>query len=92
MKPLLIVKVEIVSQSTPSRGNGVIVVEIDLLILDTAPEAFNEDIIKIAASTIPTNSNVSRLKPSGKRIRSKLTALVVVEYQRSRLAKCLIKR
>ena len=82
MKPLLVVKVEIVSQSTRSGGNRVIVVEIDLLILDTAPEAFNEDIIKIAASTIPTNSNVSRLKPIGKRIRSKLTALVVVEYQR----------
>ncbi len=47
MKPLLIVKVEIVSQSTPSRGQGVIVVEIDLLILDTAPEPFNEDVVKM---------------------------------------------
>ena len=82
MKSLLIVKVEIVSQSTTSRGNGVIVVEINLLILDTAPEAFNEDIVKIATSTVPTDGNLSRLKPSGKRIRSKLTALVVVEYQR----------
>ena len=83
MKPLLIIKVEIVSQSTPSRSNGVIVVEIDLLILNilnTAPEPFNEDVVKIAASAVPTDGNVSRLKSSGKRIRSKLTALVVVEY------------
>ena len=82
MKALLIVKVEIVSQSTTSRGNRVIVIEINLLILDTAPEAFNEDIVKIATSTVPTDGNLSRLKPNGKRIRSKLTALVVVEYQR----------
>ena len=88
MKPLLIVKVEIVSQSTPSCSNGVIVVEIDLLILDTPPEPLNKDVVKIAASAVPTNGNLSRLKSSGKSIRSKLTALVVVEYQRSRLAKC----
>ena len=70
MKPLLIVKVEIVSQSTPSRGQGVIVVEIDLLILDTAPEPFNEDVVKIAASAVPTDGNLSRLEPISKRIRS----------------------
>ena len=87
MKSLLIVKVEIVSQSTPSGGNRVIVVEIDLLILDSAPEPFNEDVVKIATSAVPTDGNVSRLKSSGKRIRSKLTALVVVEYQGTRLAK-----
>ena len=91
MKPLLIVKVEIVSQSTPSRGQGVIVVEIDLLILDTAPEPFNEDVVKIAASAVPTDGNLSRLEPISKRIRSKLTTLVGVEYQRFRLAKCPIK-
>ena len=55
--------------------------------LNTAPQALNEDVVKIAASAVSTDGNVSRLKPSGKRIRSKLTALVVVEYQRSRLAK-----
>ena len=92
MKSLLIVKVEIVSQSTPRRGNRVIVVEIDLLILDTAPKSLNEDVVKIAASTIPTDGNISRLQPISKRIRSKLTALVGVEYQRSRLTKCLIER
>ena len=82
MKPLLIVKVEIVSQSTPSRDNRIIVVEINLLILDTSPKPLNEDIVKIATSTGPTDRNVSRLKSSGKRISSKLTALVGVEYQR----------
>ena len=91
MKPVLIVKVEIVSQSTPSRGNRVIIVEIDFLILHTAPEPLNEDVVKIAASAVSTDGNLSRLKPIGKRLRSKLSALVIVEYQRSRLAKCLIK-
>ena len=82
MKPLLIVKVEIVSQSTPRRSDRVIVVEINLLILDTAPQPLNEDVVKIAASAIPTDGNVSRLKSSGKGISGKLTALVGVEYQR----------
>ena len=68
MKPLLIVKVEIVSQSTPSRGNGVIVVEIDLPILDTAPQPLNEDVIKIAASAVPADGNISRLQPIGEGI------------------------
>ena len=83
MKSLLIVKVEIISQSTPSRSNRVIVVEITLLILDTAPEAFNEDVVKIAASAVPTDSNISRLKSGGKRISRKLTALVGVDWLRA---------
>ena len=88
MKSLLIIKVEIVSQSTPSRGNRVIVVEINLLILDTAPQPLNEDVVKIAASAIPTDGNVSRFESMGKCIRSKLTALVIIKYQGFRLAKC----
>ena len=91
MKSLLIVKVEIVSQSTRSRSNRVIVVEINLLILDTAPQPLNEDVIKIAASAVPTDGNVSRFESIGKGIRSKLTALVIVEYQGFRLTKCLIQ-
>ena len=87
MKLLLIVKVEIISQSTRSRSHGVIVVEINLLILDTAPEAFNEDIVKIAASAVPTDGNIRRFESIGKGIRSELTALVIIEYQRFGLAK-----
>ena len=83
MKPLLIVKVEIVSQPTPSSVQRVIVVEIYLLILNTSPQPLNEDVIQIAASAVPADSNVSRLESIGKGIRSKLTALVVVEYHRS---------
>ena len=45
MKPLLIVKVEIVSQSTPSRGNRVIVVEIDLLIFRLRRECSERHLI-----------------------------------------------
>jgi len=59
MQPLLIVKVEIVSQSTLSGSNRVIVVEINLLILDTAPEPFNEDIVKIATSTVPADRTLA---------------------------------
>ena len=87
MKPVLIVKVEIISQSTRSRSHRIIVVEINLLILDTAPKPFNEDIVKIAASAVPTDGNISGFESIGKGIRSELTALVIIEYQRSRLAK-----
>jgi hypothetical protein len=52
MKSLLIIKVEIVSQSTTSCVHRVIVVEIDLLILDTAPEPLNEDVVEYSASAV----------------------------------------
>ena len=87
MKPVLIVKVEIISQSTKSRSHRIIVVEINLLILDTAPEPFNEYIVKIATSSVPTDSNISGFESIGKGIRSELTALVIVEYQGFGLAK-----
>ena len=58
MKPLLIIKLEIVVQATPSRVNGVISVKIDILILHGAPETLNEDVIKIATSAVPTDGNV----------------------------------
>lgn len=87
MQPLLIVKVEIISQSTTSSSYRVIVVEINLLILDTAPKPFNEDIVKIATSAVPANSNISRFESISKGLRSELTALVIVEYQGFGLAK-----
>ena len=65
MKPLLIVKVEIISQSTTSSRNRIIVVEINLLILDTAPKPLNEDIVKIAASAVPTDGNISGFEGFG---------------------------
>ena len=87
MKPVLIVKVEIISQSTTSRSHRIIVVEINLLILDTAPKPFNEDIVKIAASAVPTDGNISRFESINKSISSELTALVIIEYQGFGLAK-----
>lgn len=81
MKWLLIVKVEIISQLMPSRGNRVIVVEINLPILDTAPQPLNEDVVKITTFAVPTDGNISCFKSSGKRIKSKSAFIVRIEYE-----------
>ena len=67
MIPLLIVKVEIVSQLTQSCVHRAIVVKIKVLILNTLPEPLNEDVVKYSASAVPTNGNVSRFKSTSKR-------------------------
>ena len=45
MKPLLIIKLEIVVQATPSRVNRVIRMKIDMFIFRCPPETFNENVV-----------------------------------------------
>ena len=78
MKPLLIIKLEIVVQTTPSRVNRVIRMKIDMFIFHCPPETFNENVIKHSACSSPTDTNVSRFKPSGKGIRRELGTLIAI--------------
>ena len=49
MKPIPIIKLEIVVQATPSRVNRVIRMKIDMFIFHCPPETFNENVVKHCA-------------------------------------------
>ena len=56
--------------------HGVILVEIDVLILDAAPEAFAEDVVEGAAAAIHADLNVGCEQAGGEGVGRELCALV----------------
>ena len=74
MEPLPIIEIEVSIQSTPGFCDGAIVVEVHLLVLDTSPEPFDEDIVEHTISPVPANGNLCRLKSFCKRIGGELAS------------------
>jgi hypothetical protein len=61
MEPLLIVKGKVLLEIGESRWRRIIVLEVDLLILDRAPEPLNENMVEGSPSAIPANTYVGSL-------------------------------
>ena len=58
MQSFIIVWVEIGGQTGLQLGQGVILVEIDVLIFDTAPLTFTRGIVEVVAASIYSDLNV----------------------------------
>ena len=54
-------------------------IKINLLVLETSPEAFDKDVIDPPAFTIHTDADTVLLEHVGKRLSSELCALVGIE-------------
>src|SRR5258708_8039926 len=68
-----------------------IILEIHLLIFDTSPESFHENVDQCSSSAIPTDTHVCSLEPVRKLGTGKLRSLVIVENFRPRPLKCLLE-
>ena len=79
MWALGVVEREIVRQMMPSVGYGLIGMQIDMLVLDAAPEALDEDIVKPAALAVHADPDRMVFQYLGKFDAGELTALVGVE-------------
>jgi hypothetical protein len=44
---------EVAGEATPDVGDGLVSVQVDLLVLDGAPEPFDEDVVPPAALAVP---------------------------------------
>src|SRR5947209_6962665 len=91
MQAILIVELKILAQPSFCISYRLIILEIHLLILDTSPKSFHENVVQCSSSAIPTDANPRCFEASSKIRAGKLRSLVIVENFWSRSLKCLLE-
>ena len=79
VRPLGVVEVKVTLQPDGQDRHGGILFQVDILVLDCAPETLHEDIVHHLAATIHANANISLLQAGGEGVGCELRALVGVE-------------
>src|SRR5208283_5113116 len=79
MGALTIEEVEIPAQRSARFGDGVVGLEVDLLVLHRSPEPFHEDVVAPGALAVHADGDAVLLKDAGERLAGELAALVAVE-------------
>jgi hypothetical protein len=74
-----VVKPEVLPQFADRLRHVAVIMQVDLFILDTAPQAFDKDVVQGAPSAIHTDANAARQKPSGKGRAGELHAPIRIE-------------
>ena len=82
MESLLIVKLKVFSEVTPTIRNAGILFQINLLIFDRPPKTLDHDIIKCSTSAIHADPNRFSFEDPDKLFTGKLAPLIRVEYVR----------
>jgi hypothetical protein len=79
VQALVVVEVEIAMQACFQRRHHVIVHEIEMLVLDRAPQPFDKDIVQGSASTIHADSDLGPFQDIGEFRRRELGTLISIE-------------
>ena len=90
VRTFLVVEAEVVRQPPLEGRNRVVVTQVDILVLDTAPEPLDEDIIQSPIPTVHADQDLTRLQPAGELMAGKLAALIRVENTRLGLSQGLV--
>ena len=77
--PTLIEELKVTPQPRPHIGDGLVGAEVDLLVLDRAPEPFDKDVVAPAALAIHADPDVVRAQDIEERGARELRALIRVE-------------
>ena len=77
--PLVVVKLEILSQPSNSLFSAPVLVQIDLFIFDTPPEPFNKHVVQSPAPTVHADRNLVLFQHTCKRLAGELYTLITVE-------------
>lgn len=91
MGPLVIVEVKVSSQTGSEFGNGGIVFEVDVLVFETTPQAFDEDIVQSSATSVHADADSGSFETSRELIGGELRTLIRVENGRLSLTECLLE-
>lgn len=75
MRPLRVVKPEILRQTQQELRQRAMALEIDFFILDASPQPLHKNVIQCPPPPVHANGNVLRLEPVGERGAGKLAAL-----------------
>lgn len=79
----MVVKGEVAPQSLLQRATVFVVPEVDVLLLDTAPEPFDEHVVEGPASAIHRDANAGSFHAGGKPTGGELHPLIGIEDLRS---------
>jgi hypothetical protein len=86
MRPLIIVKGQIVANRGTSRGDSVVGPQIHLLVFDAAPEALDKHIVAPSPIAIHADGDAILAQDAGEVVTGELAALIGVEDLRSAYA------
>ncbi len=92
MRPFVVVEAEVAVETAQRVSDRLVVVEINLLPFDRAPEAFDEDVVQRPPAPIPTDLDACLLQPSGVGGAGKLDTLIGVEDARLTIAQRALQR
>ena len=79
----MIEKSEVPLQAASDRGERLVRVEVDLLVFDGAPQAFDEHVVTPAAAPVHADLNPVRAEHSQKRRAGELRALIDTGFRQS---------
>ena len=72
MEPFVIVEAEIRAQTRNSKCDALVILEINLLVLDRAPQPFDEDVVEDTPSAVHADPDPGALEPARKILARKL--------------------
>src|SRR6266536_855077 len=79
MEPLVVVESEVVLEPSSQFWHGSIVLEVNVLVFDRPPEAFDKDVIEGAATAVHADADASGFEAASEFQGGELHALVGVE-------------
>lgn len=85
MRAQEIVFVEEAPQAIAQLGERGVLVQVDVLVFDRAPEAFDERVVERTAAAVHTDSDVALLQRRQEQLTGELRALIGVEDFRLRI-------
>jgi len=92
MDALVIIELEVAGKTHPRLARCGVLVEIDFLVFDRAPQAFGKDIIQGAAPPIHADAHACRFHEPDVLRTGKVAALVAIQNLRRGLRQCLLHR
>jgi len=92
MRPLLIVKAQVVPQPLPCLTGTGVIFEIDLLVFNGTPQPFRKNVIKRATLAIHADAHIMGEEQLRVLRTGKVTALIAITNLRSGLRQCSLQR
>jgi len=79
MQPFIVIESKVLAESCIKFWDIGIVFDVDVLVLDSTPETFDEYVVHSPAPPIHTDSDIGVFEKTGELFRSELNALIRVE-------------
>ena len=82
MRQVVIVKMDVTSDAFAGLSRAVVIVQIDFIVLQTAPKSFNDNVVRCSTFTIHADANVVFFQQIDILRTRKMAALVTVNNTR----------